>query len=431
MGSILAALDVEAEPAVRQLDDAAAVAPSSWRDLVRWSADAGAEVGYGGDASVRMAGRLAVPLDLGDRLHARNARAQIDARLAALEAAAIRRDMAYGALDLVCRWGYLKALEPVLATLAAAPGDDLWSARLRGTRGELAALEAQVGVLAPATLDGVLTGEGFLCRLAVPAGAQAGTGGSVHPAIERVALEQASRAHQRAWLDDFGGPELAIDGSLEYRAERLDAGLRVGIRVPFGVPAGRGSATIEADDVAAALRINVNSDASPQRRGAQPENGVAVARERAALEYRQVAAWAAVDTLRLQEAGSWVALGGRATAACADLCLIALAAHLDAAERSAARGGSGPGDSAADGHASAPAARGATSEPEPPRTSRARVSPTRVIEAASLAHERFRAELALWEALAIDPWRVAAHVARPAVAAAPPVGETRTVDPGR
>lgn len=336
-GSLLVLVEVidpSRDPAVRYLATERELAPASWSDTVRWSADASIAYDYAGASSITSTGSISVPIDAASRAKERTERNRTDAELAAVEHDSVSRDLVYGVLDLACRWGYLRAAEPTLAGLTAIPGPEsaLWRVRQIAAQRELDALAAQLDAHAPGIVDAMSRLDAFVCI--IPEAPVPSTVDDLdrHPTLARLKLEDAQQASQAAFFRDTGGPELSIDGSIRYSLGTSDVqgDVRVSARVPFSMGGGGSSATgsvaTEADVDGTRVSVRIDSHTAPPERRLGGDLEHRLASERAGLQYRIAGAAAAVETLQVQEAMVWSEMSRYSVFRpehCGSLCVLA------------------------------------------------------------------------------------------------------------
>lgn len=331
IGTLLSAIDPEGDPAVRYLNGRAQPALPAWHEHLRWSADAGLAYAYDGTASIAASGTLALPLAAFTEEGARKERASVAAELARLERDAIARDLVFGVLDASCRWGYLRAIEPVLSQWVADADADaaLWRARHTSVLDEAAALVARIRVAAPAIAPAVTGDErGFLCFPPDPP-PEPMDGLDRHPSLRRLALEAAQDAHHADLVGSVGGPELAAAGSVHHAlgTSRIDVTVRLTARIPFGLPGAHGSATAEADLDTARIHVRLDGDSTPERSSPGADLEHRLLQERAALQYRLAVATAEREAIRVQARRAWAQAADAGLVprwdACRSLCLLA------------------------------------------------------------------------------------------------------------
>lgn len=336
LGQVLAAIDPGDDPGVAHFAREALRPPPSWPDTVRWSAQTSAGVDASGAGSGSVSARVALPLDPEAALADRTERHRVSARLAELQGGELARGYVYGVLELVCRWGYLAAVEPLLRDVAELDADEpeRWRAKAEGARWERDALAAQIEAHAPAAARLLRTTfRGFSCRFAPIRLRPLADELESHPLAERTFLEQRRDALQDAFVGTLGVPELSLDGSLRYGGGGgWDADVRVSLHFPIRLPGATAFVDIDADPSAARLTFRVDGSAAPPAESSLASIDRTWARERAALQLRLAGTLANRAALRA-EAGAYAhdprLRGSVGTGACFGICPVGAVASRD------------------------------------------------------------------------------------------------------
>ena len=300
--AIVAELHPQMDPAVAHFDREAGRAGPQAADLIRWSAQADVEVDYGGVPSGSLTARLSGPIDAAGVLAERRDRHDVGRRLAFLRKAEHERAFVYGMLELVCRWGYLNAAEPLLR--AAADVDELegpvWRLRSSAARWERDALLDQIEAHAPGVAALLHDAPGFLCRVPPLGPLDAPPDLDDHPSLATVGLEGRQAEQHAAFAAGLGAPEWSLDASLRYGAgpEPWAADVRVSFHVPIRLPGANASADLDVGVGSARASVRISSDPYGGDLDG-PVDDHAQLREQAALGLRLASLRAAVASLEL------------------------------------------------------------------------------------------------------------------------------------
>lgn len=307
LGELLAMIDPADDPGVTHFEREALRSPPAWPDIVRWSAQATAEIDVSGVPSGSISGRIALPLEPDDVLAVRSERHRVSTRLAELQRDELARGYVYAVLELACRWGYLASAEPLLFALAeldqaAAPR---WRAKAHATQWEREALSTQLAVYAPAVAGHVSNApRGFMCRFSPVHTWPDVDELDQHPNMERVALERRNDELQEDFMLDIGVPELTLDGSLRYGGGNAawNADVRVSVHVPIRMPGATASVDVAADAVGAGLTVRVDGTSVPVRGQNSEPIAATLSREYASIELRLAGLRANQAMLRAESA---------------------------------------------------------------------------------------------------------------------------------
>ena len=331
---VLAQIDPGRDPAVAYFATESRRSAPAWRDDIRWSVDAAIENDWLGEPSATAAGRLTLPI-LSSAIAAERAeRARVERELAAHEHDALRRETIYGVLDLMCRWGYLAAVEPLLQRLAELPGEEHRGWTVRGTNAarERRALERQLELYAPSWTSRAEPRTGFACRFPPSPLYPPIDGLDGHPSLRRLVLEARRNAHQMAFSYGMGPPELILEGSMRYgfTTRSMEGDIRVSAHIPFRLGSAHAAVDADVDTWRGRVGVSVHSGGPSPSALAGADVTAQLAAERAALQYRIASAVATLELVRVEERSLADAVGPAfavlADEACTGLCPIR---HLD------------------------------------------------------------------------------------------------------
>ena len=302
---VLENIDVSSDPAVAHFASESQRAPPQVADDLRWNLDVAVEYGWQGEAAASASGGITLPVWTPGVRARRAQRARIERELSALERDDLARDTIYGVIDLLCRWGYLAAVEPALERLAQVPGRDgiAWSTRHANATAERRALRRQLRVHAPRVLVVIDGRHGFLCRFPPPPAGRSLDGLDGHPSLRRVDLEAQQQAQLSAFASSVGEPELSFEGSVRYSFEgpSLDADVRVSARIPFSLHAAYGAVDAEVDPRHARVGVSVGSSGQTLEVGPAPDLARTLEAERAAIAYQIASATGVAELLAVQD----------------------------------------------------------------------------------------------------------------------------------